>query len=95
MPAVRCYSGSRDQGKIDQKREYISVNGKAAFSSLETIYLVTLAVNSGHIERRRTLCRECQHYLITLCREPGQRQLVHVIHSTCDRHVPTPQRGIT
>ena len=24
MPAVRCYSGSRDQVKIDQKREYIS-----------------------------------------------------------------------
>ena len=34
MPAARCYSGSRDQVEIDQKREYISVNGKAAFSSL-------------------------------------------------------------
>ena len=28
MPAARCYSGSRDQV---EKREYISVNGKAAF----------------------------------------------------------------
>ena len=32
LPA-RCYSGSRDQVDIDQKREYISVNGKAALSS--------------------------------------------------------------
>ena len=38
MPAVRCYSGSRDQVEIDQKREYISVNGKAAFSSLQTMW---------------------------------------------------------
>ena len=38
MPAARCYSGSRDQGKIDQKREYISVNGEAAFSSLQTLW---------------------------------------------------------
>ena len=36
MPAARCYSGSRDQVEIDQKREYISVNGKAAFSNLQT-----------------------------------------------------------
>ena len=35
--AARCYSGSRDQVEIDQKREYISVNGKAAFSSLQTM----------------------------------------------------------
>ena len=27
-----------DQGKIDQKREYISVNGEAAFSSLQTMW---------------------------------------------------------
>ena len=38
MPAARCYSGSRDQVKIDQKREYISVNGEAAFSSLQTMW---------------------------------------------------------
>ena len=38
MPVVRCYSGSRDQVEIDQKREYISVNGKAAFSSLQTMW---------------------------------------------------------
>ena len=38
MPAARCYSGARDQGKIDQKREYISVNGEAAFSSLQTMW---------------------------------------------------------
>ena len=38
MPAARCYSGSRDQGKIDQKREYISVNGEATFSSLQTLW---------------------------------------------------------
>ena len=38
MPAVRCYSGSRDQVEIDQKREYISVNGKAAFSSVQTMW---------------------------------------------------------
>ena len=38
MPAARCYSGSRDQVEIDQKREYISVNGKAAFSSLQTMW---------------------------------------------------------
>ena len=38
MPAARCYSGSRDQGKIDQKREYISVNGEAAFSSSQTMW---------------------------------------------------------
>ena len=31
MPAARCYSGSRDQGEIDQKREYISVNGRWPF----------------------------------------------------------------
>ena len=36
--AARCYSGSRDQVEIDQKREYISVNGKAAFSSLLTMW---------------------------------------------------------
>ena len=35
---VRCYSGSRDQLDIDQDREYISVNGKAAFSSLQTMW---------------------------------------------------------
>ena len=29
---------SRDQVEIDQKREYISVNGKAAFSSLQTMW---------------------------------------------------------
>ena len=34
MPAARCYSGSRDEVEIDQK----SVNGKAAFSSLETMW---------------------------------------------------------
>ena len=32
MPAARCYSGSRDEVEIDQKREYInsakSFNGK-------------------------------------------------------------------
>ena len=38
MPAARCYSGSRDQVEIDQKREYISVNVKAAFSSLQTMW---------------------------------------------------------
>ena len=38
MPAARCYSGSRDQVEIDQEREYISVNGKAAFSSLQTMW---------------------------------------------------------
>ena len=38
MPVARCYSGSRDQVEIDQKREYISVNGKAAFSSLQTMW---------------------------------------------------------
>ena len=37
-PASRCYSGSRDQVEIDQEREYISVNGKAAFSSLQTMW---------------------------------------------------------
>ena len=37
MSAARCYSGSRDQVEIDQKREYVSVNGKAAFSSLQTM----------------------------------------------------------
>ena len=44
MPAARCYSGSRDQVEIDQKREYISVNGKAAFSSF-TDDVVTMAVS--------------------------------------------------
>ena len=38
MPAARCYSGSRDQVETDQKREYITVNGKAAFSSLQTMW---------------------------------------------------------
>ena len=38
MPAARCYSGSRDQVEIDQKREYISVNGKVAFSSSQTMW---------------------------------------------------------
>ena len=38
MPAARCYSGSRDQVEFDQNREYISVNGKAAFSSLQTMW---------------------------------------------------------
>ena len=35
-----CYSGPRDEVEIiiDQKREYISVNGKAAFSSLQTMW---------------------------------------------------------
>ena len=37
-PAARCYSGSRDQVEIDQKREYISVNGKVAISSLQTMW---------------------------------------------------------
>ena len=37
MPAARCYSGSRDQVEFYQKREYISVNGKVAFSSLQTM----------------------------------------------------------
>ena len=37
MPAARCYSRSRDKVEIDQKREYISVNGEAAFSSLQTM----------------------------------------------------------
>ena len=31
IPAARCYSGSRDEVEIDQKREYISVNGKGPF----------------------------------------------------------------
>ena len=31
MPAARCYSGSRDQVEIDQKREYTSVNGRRPF----------------------------------------------------------------
>ena len=35
VPAARCYSGSRDQGIIDQ---YISVNGKTAFSSFQTMW---------------------------------------------------------
>ena len=30
------YSKSRDQVDTDQRREYISINGKAAFSSLQT-----------------------------------------------------------
>ena len=37
----RVASGSRDQVEIHQnsfKREYISVNGKAAFSSLQTMW---------------------------------------------------------
>ena len=38
MPAAGYYSGSRDQVEIDQKREYISGNGKAAFSSLQTMW---------------------------------------------------------
>ena len=38
MPAAGCYSGSRDQVEIDQKSEYISINGKAAFSSLQTMW---------------------------------------------------------
>ena len=38
MPAAQCYSGSRDQVEIDRKREYISVNGKAALSSLQTMW---------------------------------------------------------
>ena len=38
MPAARCYIGSRDQGKIGQKSEYISVNGEAAFSSSQTMW---------------------------------------------------------
>ena len=38
MPAAHCYSGSRDQVEIDQKREYIRVNGKTAFSSFQTIW---------------------------------------------------------
>ena len=45
MPAARCYSGSRDQVEIDQKWEYISVNGKAAFSSFNTDDVVTMAVS--------------------------------------------------
>ena len=48
---ARCYSGSRDQVEIDQKREYVSVcitvNGKAAFSSLQTIYSNN---NSRHVK---------------------------------------------
>ena len=35
---ARCYSGSRDQVDIDKNKEYISVNGKAAFSSLQTMW---------------------------------------------------------
>ena len=35
---ARCYSGSRDQLDIDQNREYITVNGIAAFSSLQTMW---------------------------------------------------------
>ena len=35
---VCCYSGSRDQLDIDQNRKYISVNGKVAFSSLQTMW---------------------------------------------------------
>ena len=35
---VRCYSGSRDEVEIDQKRERIIVDGKAAFSSLQTMW---------------------------------------------------------
>ena len=38
MPAARCYSRSRDQVEIDQKREYISVNRNTAFSSLQTMW---------------------------------------------------------
>ena len=38
MPVTRCYNGSRDQVEFDQKREYIIVNGKAAFSSLQTMW---------------------------------------------------------
>ena len=38
MPAARCYSVSRDQVEIDQKRENISVNGKAAFSSSQMMW---------------------------------------------------------
>ena len=37
-PLALRYSGSHDQVDIDQKREYISVNGKAAFSSLQTMW---------------------------------------------------------
>ena len=35
---ARCYSGSRDQLDSDQNREYISVNGNTAFSSLQTMW---------------------------------------------------------
>ena len=45
MLAARCYSGSRDQVEIDQKRECIIVNGKAAFSSFNTDDVVALAVS--------------------------------------------------
>ena len=38
MPAAHCYSGSRDQVETDQKREFISVNVKAAISSLQTMW---------------------------------------------------------
>ena len=61
MLVARCYSGSRDQVEIYQKREYISVNGNAAFSSLQT-RLTTLAKLSvdvsdvfGHERSRKGL----------------------------------------
>ena len=44
MPAARCYSGSRDQVETDQKREYISVNGEAAFST-DDVVAMAVTVN--------------------------------------------------
>ena len=37
-PRRVAIAGHRDQGKIDQKSEYISVNGEAAFSSSQTMW---------------------------------------------------------
>ena len=41
MPAARCYSGSRDQVKIDQKREYISVVVNSDLLTPNTCMLIT------------------------------------------------------
>ena len=43
MPAARCYSGSRDQVEIDQKRDYNSVNGKRPFQFTDDV--VTMLVS--------------------------------------------------
>ena len=44
MPVARCYSRSRDQVEIDQKREYISVNGKGGLFQF-TNDVVTMVVS--------------------------------------------------